>query len=428
MVTHARRHSLSQEDVELEYSFSSRIRFGRVRVTLASRVKTKREDTANAAVRAEWACKPQTTSLLGALLFVLLLHCSLFESSVCCAQTPAAAMPAPKLLEVAVPGGKFVGLPVHWSRFDAVVLEPSGQLQILDQSTVTSHRLLEHDFSPQTLVDARNSLQNDLGSRYETIVFGPYVIAAPVGQTERWRTRFSALLSGYLRYFEVRGWPLERPDFPLCVTVFATRQEFLAYSAAQVQQLPASIVGSYFPRSNRCVLYQIESFANEVDWSETEATIVHEAVHQLAYNTGIHERLSMDPLWFVEGLASMFEQPNVYDLRQQQSTIQSRMLLDKRQRLQPLLQQPDALAHALTNLIGNDDLFAQNPTLAYDLGWAMTFYMAERMPTEFRNYYTLLSQRKFGDYTEAERARDFRQVFGGDISLLAVQITRLFKE
>ena len=180
----------------------------------------------------------------------------------------------------------------------------------------------------------------------------------------------SALLSGYLRYFEVRGWPLRRPDFPLCVTVFATRQEFLAYSAAQVQQLPSSIVGSYFPRSNRCVLYNIEGITREgslaTNWTETEATIVHEAVHQLAYNTGIHQRLSMDPLWFVEGLASMFEQPQVYDLRQQQSTIESRMLPAKRQRLQPLLKQPDVMVRQLQSLIVADDLFNQKPDLAYD--------------------------------------------------------------
>lgn len=220
-----------------------------------------------------------------------------------------------------------------------------------------------------------------------------------------------AHLSGYLRYFEVRGWPLRRPDFPLCVTVFATRQEFLAYSAAQVQQLPSSIVGSYFPRSNRCVLYNIEGITREgslaTNWTETEATIVHEAVHQLAYNTGIHQRLSMDPLWFVEGLASMFEQPQVYDLRQQQSTIESRMLPAKRQRLQPLLKQPDVMVRQLQSLIVADDLFNQKPDLAYDLGWALTFYLSERKPSEFRQYTTLLAARPFGDYTAFERSRDF---------------------
>lgn len=337
----------------------------------------------------------------------------------------------PKLLEVGVPGGHYVGLPIHWSRLDAVVLEPTGHLHVIDQAQVQSHRVLELDFAPQTLADARNRLQSELGSRYETLVFGPYVLAAPNGTAERWRDRFSALLAGYLRYFEVRGWSLRRPDFPLCVIVFSTRQEFLNYAAAQVQQLPTSVVGSYFPRSNRCVLYHITGVdsggGESTNWSETEATIVHEAVHQLAYNTGIHQRLSMDPLWFVEGLASMFEQPAVYDLRQQQSTLESRMLRDKQRRLQSLLARPQDLVQHMQSLVVSDELFAQQPDLAYDLAWAMTFYLAERMPTEFRQYTSRLAARPYGDYSAAERASDFRTAFGGDLSLLAVQLTRLLQ-
>jgi hypothetical protein len=337
----------------------------------------------------------------------------------------------PKLLEVDVPGGRFVGLPVHWSDFDAVVLETTGHLHIIDQAEVRGHRLLSADFAAQTLAEARNTLQSELGAQYEVVVYGPYVIAAPLGQVQRWRERFSALLAGYLRYFETRGWKLRRPDFPLCVTVFATRQEFLTYTAKQVQSLPSSVVGSYFPRSNRCVLYQIDAVSSQgstkTNWSETEATIVHEAVHQLAFNTGLHERLGMDPLWFVEGLASIFEQPNVYDPRQLQLSVESRMLPEKRQRLQPLLKQPELLLRHLEHLVAADTLFAQQPEVAYDLGWALTFYLAERRPAEFRAFTQVLASRPFGDYPTPQRIRDFRHVFGGDMSLLAAQLVRLFE-
>jgi hypothetical protein len=347
-----------------------------------------------------------------------------------CLANSAWAQP-PKLLDVEVPGGHFVGLPVHWSSLDAVVLETTGHLHIIDQADVLGHQLLSADFSAQTLAEARNALQSELGAQYEVVVYGPYVIAAPLGQVQRWRERFSALLAGYLRYFETRGWKLQRPDFPLCVTVFATRQEFLTYTAKQVQSLPNSVVGSYFPRSNRCVLYHIEGpgsqGAAQTNWSETEATIVHEAVHQLAFNTGLHERLGMDPLWFVEGLASMFEQPNVYDPRQQQSSVESRMLPDKRKRLQPWLKQPELLLQHLQALVASDTLFAQQPDVAYDLGWALTFYLAERKPAEFRAFTQVLAARPFGDYSTTERIRDFRNVFGGDLSLLAAQLIRLFE-
>lgn len=346
---------------------------------------------------------------------------------------------APKLFEVDVAGGRFVGMPVHWSRHDAVVLEPSGRMQFIEQRDVEAHRTLDVDFAPQTVNQARVQLQNELGPNYETVVFGPYVLAAPVGQAERWRSRFSSLLAGYVRYFEVRQWSLHRPDFPLCVVVYATRDEFLAYSKTGTRQLPNSLVGCYSPRSNRCALYNIDlgketsaagGKVNQslTDWTETEATIVHEAVHQLAYNTGIHQRLSMDPLWFVEGLATMFEQPGVYDLRQQQGTMLSRMDTARIQRLRGIVSQPSLLLETLQSLTASDELFERSPALAYDLSWALTFYLAERMPTELRQYSSVLTSRPFGEYASHPRERDFRQAFGGDLSLLAGRLSRLVQE
>ncbi len=346
---------------------------------------------------------------------------------------------APKLLQVEVPGGHYVGLPVHWGAYDAVMLEPNGQMQFIEQSDVKSHSMLPYDFTPQTVTEARVELQNELGANYETVVLGPYVIAAPLGQTEYWRARFCRLWSGYVRYFEVRHWPLRRPDFPLRVVVYATRAEFVAYSSRQVKHIPSSLVGCYSPRTNRCALYNIqlpshpstshpstgsaEDYAT--NWSETEATIVHEAIHQLAYNSGIHERLNMDPLWFIEGLACMFEQPSVYDPEQQSATLVSRMDAVRRQRLQAVINQPKTLVACLQSLSESDELFERQIEMAYDLSWALTFYLAERMPDELREYASVLADRPFGEYPSVERGRDFRRAFGGDLSLLAGRLTQM---
>ncbi len=355
------------------------------------------------------------------------------------APLPGQPAQAPKLFEVDVAGGRITGLPVHWGRHDAVVLQASGRMQFLEQSDVEAYRTLQVDFAPQSTAEARAQLQNELGARYESVVFGPYVLAAPVGQAERWRSRFSSLLAGYVRYFEVRQWSLRRPDFPLCVVVYATRDEFLAHTQADAQQLPYSLVGCYSPRTNRCALYNIDfaqealaaagrATASSTNWSETEATIVHEAVHQLAYNTGIHQRLSLDPLWFVEGLASMFEQPSVYDLRQQQGTTLSRIDRSRAQRLRSLVSQPAVLLEQLQSLTTSDELFQRSPQVAYDLSWALTFYLSERMPTELRQYSSALAARPFGEYAAHVRQRDFRQAFGGDLSLLAGRLSRLLQE
>ena len=43
----------------------------------------------------------------------------------------------------------------------------------------------------------------------------------------------------------------------------------------------------------------------------TVSTIVHEATHQIAFNCGLHTRLSDCPRWFSEGIAMYFETPDL---------------------------------------------------------------------------------------------------------------------
>ena len=50
-----------------------------------------------------------------------------------------------------------------------------------------------------------------------------------------------------------------------------------------------------------------------IDWSENADTIIHEATHQTAYNVGIHKRFTAAPRWMIEGLATMFEAPGVWN-------------------------------------------------------------------------------------------------------------------
>ena len=342
------------------------------------------------------------------------------------AQSPPAGMPP--LLQLRTQSAEqFVGLPIHWSDFDAVLLEPTGRMHHLSQSDIASHQLLERAFQPQSVIEASRMLQQELGASFEVLIQGPYVVAAPKNHAARWRDRFQSLLAGYIRYFEVRGWPLRQPDFPLVVIVLPDRNSFQRFFARESTHTSSNVVGSYFPRSNRCVLYELDG-AVGVDWSETEATIVHEAVHQLAFNSGVHERLAENPLWLVEGFATMFEQPAVYDSRVNHSNLESRMLVGKVQQIQPILREPGALESRLRTMIESDSIFQQEPLPAYTVAWALTFYLSERMPNEFAEYLKLQRKRDFGDYSAASRARDFRKAFQLDPASLALQIQRLLQK
>ncbi len=330
----------------------------------------------------------------------------------------------PPSLEVQIPAGRFTGLPIHWSQRQAVLLESSGRFQAFDISQISSYRVLSETYHPQSLPAARSQLAAELGADFETLISGPYVIAAPQGCVKRWERRFTALLAGYRRYFEVRDWPLSQPDFPLCVIVYPDRDAFVQAARQQVDSLPAQAVGSYFPKSNRCILYPIPG-SKGTDWSQTEATIVHEAIHQLAYNTGAHERLFENPLWFVEGLATMFEIPAVYDTSLSRSGLVDRMHPDMLHQLQPILSDMATLEEHIQQLISGDQLFQSDPLNAYALSWAMSFTLAERMPREFGQYLRLLTAHGFAPYTPGQRQADFRTAFETSPQMLSYQIRRL---
>ncbi len=344
--------------------------------------------------------------------------------SVCtCAAQP------PRSLLVEITSGRFVGLPIHWGSQDAALLEPNGNIRIFEQHEVVQHQLLDEYFQPVSVNEARSKLQQELGSNYETVVTGPYILAAPLGQASRWESRFRTLLSGYVRYFETRGLTLRTPDFPLVVVVTPNREEFARFAHRETRgaTLGDNLAGMYVPRTNRCILFNLPS-GGSTNWQATEATIVHEAVHQLAYNTGVHERLFEHPLWFVEGLATMFEVPAVYDSTSTRAGTADRFYASRAAEVLKFIDgDPTQLGDLLNFLVANDHLFRSNPHEAYALSWAMTYYLSERMPKQYFEFIALQRQRGFEPYSPENRQLDFRRAFNSSPQQLAPQVLQLIK-
>lgn len=354
-------------------------------------------------------------------IIALSLLSTCLQTEICVAQQSS----APQVLQVALPNKQISGMPIQWQS-EAILMDNWGSFHFFNTREVRKHQVLEQKYRPLGLPEARAELLRELGSGFEVFVSGPYVIATPRGQSSRWQNRFNKLLSGYQRYFQVRGWQLQRVDFPLVVIVFPDRASFAAYASRETQSLPAQAVGSYFPRSNRCILYQI-SGGRQIDWQETEATIVHEAVHQLAYNTGIHERLFQNPFWFVEGLATLFESPAVYELGLDRTQLVDRINRSQWSHLQPLLQNHSKLQSSIEELIASDKPFQKDAVNAYALSWAMTFYLTERRPQEYQRIMTVLNQRGLGSYSAAERQRDFSSATGMSIPMFASQLAGFYQ-
>ena len=125
-------------------------------------------------------------------------------------------------------------------------------------------------------------------------------------------------------------------------------------------------------------LFDVTAKDSKADWSENAETIIHEATHQTAFNVGVHRRFAAAPRWLVEGLATMFEAPGVwnaqYDHTQADRVNRGRLAgfrdyVAKRR-------QPGSLATLLTT----DDAFRSDPDGAYAEAWALSFYLCETQP------------------------------------------------
>ncbi|MCU0492957.1 MAG: DUF1570 domain-containing protein [Chloroflexaceae bacterium] len=147
------------------------------------------------------------------------------------------------------------------------------------------------------------------------------------------------------------------------------------------------------------------------------------------HNTGVHERLFEHPLWMVEGLATMFEIAAVYDSNVPRSDIRLRTHSEKALVVQQMVGEDTVELGALfDNLVTSDHLFRSHPEEAYALSWALTFYLAERLPKQYFAYIELQRQRGFQSYTDVDRNLDFRRAFEVAPNQLAVPVMRLIKD
>jgi hypothetical protein len=182
-------------------------------------------------------------------------------------------------------------------------------------------------------------------------------------------------------------------------------------------------LGFYSAQDNRVALYDLQGFDHSGDgWADSAETIIHEAAHQTAFNTGIHSRFCMPPRWVGEGLATLFEAPGVWNSRshtRSQDRINRDRLLQFKQQLAG--RQPARFA----DLISSDRMFQSNTDAAYAESWAFTWYLVETQPRLYAQYLKrTASHAQFTVPTSAERLKDFTSVFGENLRLIDAQFLR----
>ncbi|MEZ6069026.1 MAG: DUF1570 domain-containing protein [Pirellulales bacterium] len=317
------------------------------------------------------------------------------------------------------------GKPLAWSAAEVTLLGRDGRLYEFPPTEAQDFSRLPTPFSSYSASEIRGQLYRELGNEFEITGTGHYLVAHPRGTGELWAQRFEDIYRAFVHYFSVRDMHLGTPEFPLVAIVWPTQADFVRYAAKEGTPVTRNILGYYSPTTNRIAVYDIGAGdSDDAQWAENMATVVHEATHQAAFNTGVHNRLSVSPLWIVEGLGTMFEAPGIWDNVRHRGR-RDELNVGRLAEFKQWIANGRPAEGALEPFVGSDELFRSDMTAAYAQAWALTYFLVSTRPQDYRRYLSKVAARPdFSDYTAPQRLADFTAVFGRDLNMLDVQFVR----
>ena len=255
------------------------------------------------------------------------------------------------------------------------------------------------------------------------------------------------------------GFRFRRPELPLIAVVHKDRAGYVRHLAPLVGPVAASSAGLYLPLTNR--MYMFDAFgqreaadgaapaaspqpaaarpgaarpavrpmqfsrpdnrrvpedgqaAYRQRFKQNVTVLIHEAVHQIAFNTGFHTRLADNPVWLVEGMAMFFETPD----------LSSRNLFAgvgsvNPDRLQWFAKDYDRRVRSpgrLRGLVVADRFSGNSPDTYKDYAeaWALTHYLAKAHTRGYMRYVETVNAREpLRTYPAEQRIADFTAAFG----------------
>lgn len=253
---------------------------------------------------------------------------------------------------------------------------------------------------------------------------------------------FEQLFRTFTTYWERKGFELTMPDYPLVAIVFADKKGYASYAEPDLGKAADAVIGFFNLQTNRMVMYdltgtdtqeasgsrsgsmaQIRRLLMQPDADRLLATVIHEATHQIAFNCGLHQRLTDCPLWFSEGIAMFFERPDMSSPRTWRNI--GGINASRLARLQQYL--PKRPANSLRTLIQDDKRFRETAQAldAYGEAWGLTHFLIKQHPRQYVEYLRNLAKKKQLVWdTPEERVREFQAAFGSDLETLDAEFQR----
>jgi hypothetical protein len=368
----------------------------------------------------------------------------------------------PKLVELTEDGRVYEGKIVAHSSDEIWLMQRDGQLRRLKVPSVSKFRKISDRFEPYTAAELRDLLRREFRGM-EVVGTGNYLVVGPAKSVRGYAQIFEDQYRAFRNYFSVRNFDLYDPEFPLVAIVFPDQTAFAKSAKSDGFRVTPGLKGYYIPSTNRVSLFQEQPAAttrldprdgifslnadqpdlaphlpallggqDDLPWASTEgsleSTMIHEATHQVAFNTGIHNRLGVaNPRWLVEGLATAFEAPGMRSTSLQHTPgaklnqnrlVQFREFLKQRRR-----------PKTLETFIATGNLSDENILDGYAQSWALTYFLIETRHRDYARYLKLIAARHtLGEYTDADRLVDFRSAFGNDLVLLEAKFLRYLEE
>ena len=290
-------------------------------------------------------------------------------------------------------------------------------------------------YVPFTKAELKLKLLRELPKGFKTYDTAHFLIAYNTSKAyAQWcGALYERLYRAFYNYWKKRGFKLDRSGLLIAV-VFKDRVSFERYAREELGDAAKSVIGYYSLKTNRITSYdltgvgganarnttnqrQINALLRRPDAERTVATVIHEATHQLAFNSNLQTRYADIPVWLSEGLAIYFETPDLGS-RKGWRTIGAVNKVRYQHMMQYLPHRPE---NSLESLLVNDNRFRQTETAqdAYGEAWALCYFLLNRYPKQFNNYLDLMNKKeRLGDDEPEQRLADFRSAFGDDLKLL----------
>ena len=325
-----------------------------------------------------------------------------------------------KLLDVQVGDQRHSGRIMIHDDQSCWLLKRDGRLQEIAVEEVTEFVERGDRFKSLTQIELKNQLRSEFGKSFEVFTTQHYVVAARTGDAGHYAGVFEQIYRDFVRSFRTRGLHVDEPEFPLIAIVFPDQTGFVNYCRTERTPVQPGLLGYYLPSSNRVAMYQRP---NSLD---VDSVVIHEATHQIAFNTGVHSRLADHPKWVVEGLATVFESDGVR-IRTSSNRPAERV---NRERYLWFLEYSKLRrsANTLTSLISENRLFETAVLDAYSEAWALSFFLLETRPADYARYLKVLAEREpLKTYDSPSRLKDFTEVFGSDFGELDTRLLRFIR-